>query len=141
MYAAGFPVECALKTDDVSFAEIENQTQILQDLALKPFDIQLGAINSFQGAPFVEVADGGQMALINQTLSALSGADRDCVFLPHLTLGLYRDAFNPQMLAEKLEQYLVESMTIHCDKLCLLAYDADDLRSPLRVLRTLELKV
>lgn len=137
LYAAGFPCLRKHFEDDISFKCIEQQAQLLRDLQLKPFDITAKNFNSYPAAPFVEVHDQGELSLLHQCLSTLSGADRDGEFLPHLTLGLYNGAYKVEELAELRE--IRGELVIRCDKLSLLAYDAADIRSPLRVLQEITL--
>lgn len=138
LYAAGFPGEQKNHTDDVTWQEIDRQEQALRALQLRPFIINVGKLNSYPAAPFFEVLDQGELLALHQTLKNLSGQDRDGAYLPHVTMGLYSAAITVETLSP-LRECSNETLSIRCDKLSLLAYDAADIRSPLRVLREITL--
>lgn len=138
VYAAGFPCDVAQLRDDVSQAELDRQEAAIRQLALPSIKLTTAALNSFAGAPFVEVVDdAGQLQSLHQRLCDVSGEDRDGVLIPHLTLGLYRDAFPVGEVAGRLQERVVMANAIRCNTLHLLAYAAADIRSPLQILRTI----
>ncbi|MFB6111762.1 MAG: 2'-5' RNA ligase family protein [Halobacteriaceae archaeon] len=59
-----------------------------------PFEASLPRLNVFPSVVFCEVAAGGQLATLNDALCELSGVpehDRDLDYVPHVTLGHFRD--------------------------------------------------
>lgn len=140
LYAAGFLCKQECEPDDVSETELDRQEAAIRQLKLPKFTVQTASINSFAGAPFVEVVDeAGYLQRLHQALTALSGKDRDNELIAHLTLGLYQQAFSTCDMAYALDTTMVKPLSIHCTELHLLAYDASDIRSPLISLRQIEL--
>ena len=66
------------------------QINILESLSLKAFDIMIGGTNSFDAAVFIEVNDYcGGITTIRHALNQHSPEDRDSLYIPHITIGLY----------------------------------------------------
>jgi 2'-5' RNA ligase len=140
LYAAGFVCQRERYQDDVSEAKLAQQETALRNLQLSRFSITTSHVNSFAGAPFIEIIDKqSTLQKIHQTLRNISGADRDSEFVPHITIGLYRDTFSTIEIAEILQQPPNLMLSIECKRLCLLAYAANDIRSPLICLREINL--
>lgn len=119
---------------------LEQQEAAIRDLQLSNFTLTTARLNSFTGVPFIEVVDThSYLQSIHHALYSLSGADWDGPFVPHLTVRLYRDNFPTIEIAEILQKLPSPQFSIDCTRLCLLAYTANDTRSPLICLREISM--
>ena len=97
----GFPAAQARRDDDYPLARFIAQQKALSDAALAPFELEIGAPDSFTSAAYFSVRDlaGG----IKKLRHFLGEAD-DSGFVPHVTFGLYREAVPlPGVLAESTQ--------------------------------------
>jgi len=73
-------------------------------LAVTDFTLQVGAIDSFSSAPYLQVTDPHQhLSRLRTACTSLAEVNRSNEFrtspyTPHLTLGLYRDSFDCRTL-------------------------------------------
>jgi 2'-5' RNA ligase len=85
-----------------SRAQLDRQIALLQKANPIAFSIECGSLNSFSTAPYLEVRDeSGNLAGLNQML----GERMEWSYIPHLTVGFYRDAYATQVVAEKLASF------------------------------------
>ena len=111
-----------------------------------PFRISLGPLGSFTSSPCFEVVDPD--AILGRLRSALRPVLRDPLaqvsdasYLPHLTVGLYRDCFSTGGIAAAIESFppvSVESV-IQVDWISLCAYDTSSIKGPLTEVARVEL--
>ena len=60
----------------------------------RPFDIEVGALASFASAPYLAVQDiGGHIAMLRDCLAGGSLKEFGDPYIPHVTVGLYADAW------------------------------------------------
>lgn len=141
LYAAGFLAEEKQYADDVTWQELQQQGELIQGLKLGHLKLKTGGLNSFLGAPFIEVLEEkGRLQQIQNALSETFGADREGSFTPHITLGLYNKPYCCQAIAESIEQInseLNKLLLFDCSQIHLIAYSSSDIRSPLRIIKTL----
>lgn len=141
LYAAGFLVEEKQHDDDVTWQVLQQQAELIQSLNFEHLQLKAGALNSFLGAPFIEVIDkAGRLQHIHQALTQQFGSDRDDTLIPHITLGLYKENFpvrtiEKEFLALQAEKLQVEvnspELGFVCNEVRLICYSSDDIRSPL----------
>lgn len=141
LYAAGFLQGKKRLADDVTKAILDQQEQRIRKLLLSNLQLQTHAVNSFQAAPFIEVLDDKQGSLesLHQSLSEAFGNDRDGKLTPHITLGLYKKAFETADVAQHIARQPQSPLVFHVNNIHLLAYRSDDIRSPLQSLRCIKL--
>lgn len=140
LYAAGFLVPEKRLADDVTWRELQQQADLIQQLQLPKLKLQIGASNSFLGAPFLEVVEtAGQLQRLHQALSVAFGQDRDGALIPHVTLGLYRQAWATSDLTASLTNAQQQGIAVNEQQLHLLSYSSDDIRSPLSIVKTIQL--
>lgn len=90
--AAGFPVVHARGPDDYAMETFHGHLRALANLALPPFSVEVGGANSFEVAPYLEVADPTRgLATLQSTLCTWTQAGKPFRFIPHITAGLYRE--------------------------------------------------
>ncbi len=89
----GFVVETPSRLDEMTPARLEEfaQSAVGPASASRAFSIQLGGVNSFQDAVFLEVRDGGRLSQLHEQLFDLAVVLRQPAFpyLPHCTIGHY----------------------------------------------------
>jgi 2'-5' RNA ligase len=132
--------------DDVESRVLQGQVSALQQAAARSFDIQIGRVNAFLTAPFLEVHDpssgisrlratlGG--ALQNRTLREV----RFTPFLPHLTIAHFAAGADPAELATRLLPYReLEPLSYRVHAVELVDFCAFTEHPPFRVLARVEL--
>ena len=87
-------------------AQLQSQIQAFEDADIQPFEIEIGGLNSFASAPFLEVHDPqGGIARLREILANGAREFRTAPYRPHLTVGLYAGAFGSQEVARKMAQF------------------------------------
>ncbi len=112
---------------------------------IPPFWISLGPLGSFTSSPCFEVVDSD--AMLGRLRSALRPVLRDPLaqvsdssYLPHLTVGLYRDRFSTGGIAAAIASFPVPVDTaILVDRISLCAYDTGTIKGPLTEVARVEL--
>lgn len=117
----GFPADTAAAADEFSLPALEASCRTLAERAPRPFAIDIGGLGSFCTAPFLEVADTeGGIAALRRAL-AVDGHNRSKNdYLPHVTVGLYADAWPAVAVNARLRQFFpgpalgcrIESLTL-----------------------------
>lgn len=126
----GFPVANAAQLDDYALARFTAQCQALLDAAPSPFELEIGAPDSFTSAAYFSVRDldGG----IENLRRTLSGGAEDSGFIPHVTFGLYREVFPlPDVLAKLQASHVLPPVRLRINKLVLMTYEAAIIGGPL----------
>lgn len=103
----GFQVIAKKRPDDVTREDVGRVTQRAATLlrGAKPVDVEVGPINVFPGALFLEVRDGGALGEIR---SRLAGATDDALgiadaqYLPHVTIAMFDNPACVAALRERL---------------------------------------
>lgn len=149
----GFWQPCNMTTahnDDFTEAQLDAQLMALQaaladpeacGLPTPPWALDIGGVNSFASAPFLEVRDDhGVLTALRQLLLPQGTDFRTEPYCPHITLGLYRDRFEAAAVAADFS-VAVETMPLklHLTALDLLSYNARALGKPLKLERRVHL--
>lgn len=92
LFVCGFPCTAAFHDDDIPSAVLEAQLQDLTALQPRPFTLHIGALDSFASAAFLRVTNAGPLERLRETLGKRTREVRQAPYVPHLTLGLYRQA-------------------------------------------------
>lgn len=99
----GFPAEQSEEDEAFSLALIDAQTTRLVAAAPAPFSIHIGGLDSFTSAPFLRVFDVDRgIAGLRQCLAENGRHRLFGDYVPHVTVGLYRDAWPLQPVAERI---------------------------------------
>lgn len=94
MELCGFPAMVPAADDEFSPGLLEAQCRALQQARLPAFEIEIGALASFSSAPYLAVRDdGGHIAALRACLASDGKYRLDGIFVPHVTVGLYADAW------------------------------------------------
>ena len=90
----GFPSACPQHADDFGAAALAAQLAAMRQAHPRPFDIEVGALASFASAPYLAVQDiGGHIAMLRDCLAGGSLKEFGDPYIPHVTVGLYADAW------------------------------------------------
>jgi 2'-5' RNA ligase len=95
--------------DDFSFSEFEQQREILRKKNFASFELKIGSVDSFSSALFVEIQDTENiLSLIRQKLGTVSNEIAALDYCPHITLGLYKENYNSDLILQKISELPVQ---------------------------------
>jgi 2'-5' RNA ligase len=136
LLVCGFLVEEPKYNDDFTQEQIQAQMQALKSAKIQPFEIEIGGLNSFASAPFLEVHDPeGGIARLREILSRGAREFRTASYTPHLTVGLYADAFSSEDVLGKLAGFSTKSIRWKVEQITLATYRAKEFSGKLNYKR------
>ena len=120
----GFPSACPQQADDFGAATLAAQLAALRRAQPRPFDIEVGALASFASVPYLAVQDaGGQIAALRECLTGGSLNDSYGAYTPHVTVGLYADAWPISAVQARLASFAAtDALRLHISGISLLSY-------------------
>ncbi|MGC1453909.1 MAG: 2'-5' RNA ligase family protein, partial [Nitrospirota bacterium] len=127
VFVCGFLADTARYADDYSVEQFERHAQSLRSAAVKPFTVEIGGLNSFASAPYLEVADpeGGIERL--RTLFLTNGMDiARSTYSPHVTIGLYAAAFPGSVVSERIASFPRKPCKLTVDRVTFATYRAQE---------------
>lgn len=140
IFVCGFWLDPVTRADDFSSSQLEKQLQQLQQLSLEPIQLQSGQIRSFESSLCLEILDTQHQL---QRLRAIMGQSaveiRSQAFFPHISLGIYRQAYHYDQIMACINQVEQQHFTLHCSQLHFGYYHAQHLQGPLYAAHTLRL--
>lgn len=121
---------------------LKQQIAVLSSQAGNGFSLSLGRLNSFAAAPYFEIIDAEKrLQALRQLLQSTLAEQLPQPYVPHLTVGLYRDAYPTREIAEKLNAFQhTDSGHIIVNELQFCCYETADIKGPLTVLHRLPLR-
>jgi 2'-5' RNA ligase len=128
IFVCGFLADTAHYADDYSVEQFERHAQSLRAAAVKPFTVEIGELNSFASAPYLEVADpeGGMERL--RTLFLTNGVEvARSTYSPHVTIGLYAAAFQSSVVYERIASFPRTSCKLTVDRVTFATYRAQEM--------------
>ena len=137
---AGFLVEQTRYDDDACPLQLAALRQQLREQPPRAITLTLGGLDSFASAAFLEVGDPQrQLPGLRQQLAR--GDDfRDSSYLPHLTVGLYRQCLPATEVQARLRAFThTQPLHLTCRSLSLCHYQADELQGPLHCIERFSL--
>ncbi len=137
----GFPAADARRPDDYGLAQFEAQVAAVQQLRLAPFTLHIGAAFSFVSAPCLAVHDGsGALARLRQAWAGAAPHPDRTPYVPHVTAGLYRDAWPMAEVKCRLQALgPLPEIELSVQHLDWMVYDSAQVGGPLRSLRRFDL--
>ncbi len=106
LFVCGFPAEAARFDDDFPGERLSAQFDALRRLADRPFELQVGGLDSYASAPFLTVGDPDRrLGALRAALAAHSAEIRQAPYHPHLTVGLFARAVPRQALQKRLGEF------------------------------------
>ncbi len=136
----GFPGVQPLLPDEFGTELLARQVATLQRTPPAPFDVSIGALSSFLSAPYLSVTDTlGGVAHIRACLNSDSNTQD---YTPHVTVGLYADAWPTDSVRPRLTAFTPGSaITLRVNHIGLFAYEASYIGGKLERLATYDLEV
>lgn len=127
-FVCGFLVEKTQYKDDFTQAKIRKQIHALAEAEIQTFEIEIGGLNSFASAPFLEVNDlQGGIARLREVLSRGAREFRTAPYTPHLTIGLYAGAFPTGKVAERMRAFPSYPIRLKVKQLVFATYQAREI--------------
>lgn len=136
---------CGLLSEEhFSTALQRRQTTALNEAKVPPFFLRAGMLDSFASAPYITVEDpDGSLGKIRSILATISKEDNPAdYYRPHITLGLFQEAFEMQRVAHHLQQFRPVSIRqLSVTELAFCAFKTSDLQGPFVVVERVALGV
>ena len=134
LFVCGFEAHQPRHDDDFCSDQLERQREDLQRLPLAPFKLQIGNLDSFASAAFLQVRDPQQrLQPLRDCLAESTVEIRQSPYLAHLTLGLYRQTVSAQEWRERTAALSrLQPLSFRVNELHYCTYQADQLFGPLR---------
>ncbi len=138
----GFPSVAPQAADDFGGARFAAQLGALRALRPPPFDVEIGALDSFASAPFLRVeAACGSLARLHACLGDGPMDPPAADYVPHVTVGLYGGAWPRREVAARLAALAAPGpLRLQVERISLLGYAAADIGGPLRRLADYDLR-
>lgn len=123
----GFPSTTMHHDDDYGRERFEQQVLAVQDAAVGSFSVEIGGLNSFASAPFLEVHDRyrGLERLRASLLIGGGEIGRD-TFIPHITVGLYAGAYPADTVLQRLRTFPRNRAVLEIDRITFAVYQAQE---------------
>lgn len=133
LFVSGFLSEQVVYDDDYSSAAQLVHQQALLESQLNAFDIEIGAINSFDSALYFEVIDHANgIERTRNVLGQVMPELRWKPYVPHITLGVYKDTIPIQAVMDRINEYQrLPKIQKHVRDIKLVTYQATELLGPL----------
>lgn len=135
LFVCGFPQAEQRFNDDVQPAKILAQHQRLYTAQLSAFNLLLDQVDAFPTIAFLSLkGDLTPLDKIRETLNRECAELRFAPFVPHITLGLFRDVFSAETLREAFAQ-LPPPPAVPCtfQRVDFATYSAQETLGPLRI--------
>jgi 2'-5' RNA ligase len=129
IYVCGFLADTLRYDDDYITEQFDRHLHLLKEAAVKPFTIEIGGLNSFASAPFLEVADLegvlGRVRALLQTTGKEIGRRSD--YTPHITVGLYSGAFPGSVVTGRMSSFPKNPGRVTVDRITFASYRAREM--------------
>lgn len=138
----GFPAQaCVRAEDEFDLHLINEQVKALQSQGLTAFDIEIGGLESFASAPFLTVHEGHDTFATLRHCLHIESPHPQGPYVPHVTVGLYADAWSSAEVADRFAQVpAVPRLHHRVTHLSLLSYTAAQIGGALCTLAKYELE-
>lgn len=133
LHLCGFPAAVGRRADDFPAAALHAQIAALQDAAPPPFELEIGGPASFASAVYLAVGDpAGALQASRRALARPGDTGDGHPYTPHVTCGLYRDAYHlPTLLRALADCHPETPVRLPVARLTLMAYEAAVIGGPL----------
>jgi 2'-5' RNA ligase len=128
---------CGLLSEEHFSRQLQRrQAAALTEEKVPPFLLGAGALDSFASAPYITVEDpAGSLAGLRSILATISKEDSPGNYKPHITLGLYQEAFETQSVASHLQAFRLPPVRqLLVTELAFCAYETSNVQGPFAVL-------
>jgi 2'-5' RNA ligase len=132
----GFLSDKAKQIDDFGASLLDIQLANLNQLNLTPFEIEIDALASFSSAPFLHVKDASNcIAALNECLNLGMPHDQQDKYIPHITVGLYADAWLSDEVNIKLDSFArTDAVRCKVNRISLMSYNPAEIGGALRTI-------
>ena len=140
LFICGFLAENPSFDDDYSTEQLQAHAELLISASIKPFAIEIGGLNSFASAPFLEVRDPDNG--IERVRAVLSTTTREIgrsSFTPHVTVGLYSQSFQGRDVAGKISTFQSKPIRLIVERVTFATYEAREIAGALTRKHTIPL--
>jgi 2'-5' RNA ligase len=125
LFVCGFEQPSRAADDDFSPTQLHDQIESLQRLRGAGCSLTLGAPDSFASAAFIPVMDpSAQLAKWRCALEVATKEVRQAIYVPHITLGLYKRKAAAEEVRQRLREIDAPSTPLQIDQLHYATYDA-----------------
>lgn len=130
LFVAGFLTEePAQYNDDFEIIQLNQQINILEALELDSFELELSHIDSFSSALFVQIRDSqNTLDKIRKSLYQVKDEIAAPIYCPHITLGLYREAWSSELVLERIQALTIQKIKVQVNQLTFGYYNAQILQ-------------
>ena len=136
LFVCGFLVDTPKYNDDFTHAQLQAQIQALENADIQPFEIEIGGLNSFASAPYLEVNDSSNgIAQLREILSRGAREFRTAPYTPHLTVGLYAGAFPSMEVAKRMVEFQSKPILKKVTQITLATYQAKEFAGKLSYIK------
>lgn len=127
LFVCGFLVDASQYNDDFTHEQLQAQFRTLEKASIAPFEIEIGGLNSFASAPYLEVQDlDSGIPRLREVLSRGAREFRTAPYTPHLTVGLYTSAFPSDEVARRLAGFSRVPIRWKVEQITLATYKANE---------------
>jgi 2'-5' RNA ligase len=114
--------------DDYVASSFEADVTALKNLQMQPFEIEVGTLASFSSAPFFHVNDpANNLHKLHACLHSVS-SDANFQYVPHVTVGLYAEAWPTKAVSSHLDTFPQDFVTSHSiSRISLMSYAAAEI--------------
>lgn len=125
-----------------STAQLARQLEALAAAKLASFSLSAGPLSSFTSAPMIVIEDlAGGLEKIRECITAVSPEDHPAPYQPHITLGLYRDAFDTAQIVDCLSAFAPAPVQpLQVTELAFCAFETKDIQGPIQILERVSLR-
>lgn len=124
----GFLNSDKINEDDYTLNDFRRHLAALNALNLKSFEVEIGLLNSFALAPFYHVHTADDvLPMLHQHLNVIESGS-DFHYVPHVTVGLYREQFATALLDEQLSAFSeLPHLRLPVTQISLMTYQASEI--------------
>jgi len=132
IFICGFLTEALSFDDDYTTEQLHVHAELLNNADIKPFAIEVGRLNSFASAPFLEVQDLNKgIERVRAVLSTTATEIGRSSFTPHVTIGLYSRAFQSRIVTGKISIFQSKPVRLVVERLTFATYKAREIAGAL----------
>lgn len=120
----------------------QRQADAVRDAGEAAFDLQAGHLDTFTGSPHIAIRDPSDaLTRLRARLHAVVRHDPPASYRPHLTLGLYRDAFPVDHVQRHLAGFRAPpTVPLRVTQVSFCAYATHEVQGPFEILETYPLE-
>jgi 2'-5' RNA ligase superfamily len=132
LFICGFPADAPQFEDDFSTEQLRVQKESLKHADIRPFAVEVGGLNSFASAPYLEVRDlNGGLDRVRAVLSTAAREIGRSTFTPHVTIGLYSAVFPSSEVMKKIAAFQSRPVRAIISKFTFATYEAREIAGAL----------